>query len=44
MVNPSFVMSAYTIKDAITKRKVDFRQTNLRYAVVVLAIFVIFGC
>jgi hypothetical protein len=43
-MNPSFAMSAYVVKDPLTRRKVDYRQTNLRYLVVVLAIFVIFGC
>jgi hypothetical protein len=44
MMSPSFAMSAFLIKDALTRRKVDFRQTKLRYFIVVLAIFVIFGC
>lgn len=44
MVNPSFVMSAYTVKDEVTRRKVNFRQTKFRYFIVVLACFVVFGC
>lgn len=44
MVSPSFVMSAYTVKDEKTRRNVNFRQTKLRYLVVVLAVFVVFGC
>jgi hypothetical protein len=44
MVSPSFVMQAYSVKDDITRRNVNFRQTNLRYFVVVIAIFVVFGC
>lgn len=44
MVSPSFVFSAYTIKDPQTKRIVDYRQSNLRYLVVIIACLVVFGC
>lgn len=44
MVSPSFVMQAYSIRGEGTRRKVDFRQTKLRYFIVVVAIFVVFGC
>jgi hypothetical protein len=44
MVSPSYVMSAYVVKDAATRRQVSFRQTSLRYVVVVLAVLVVFGC
>lgn len=44
MVSPSFVMQAYSVKNDVTRRNVNFRQTNLRYFVVVIAIFVVFGC
>lgn len=44
MVSPSFVMQAYSVKNDVTRRNVNFRQTNLRYLVVVIAIFVVFGC
>lgn len=44
MVTPSFVMAAYSVKDDVTRRNVNFRQTKLRYLVVVIAIFVVFGC
>lgn len=44
MVNPSFVLSVYTGKDETAKRQINFRQTNLRYLVVVIAVMVVFGC
>jgi hypothetical protein len=44
MVSPSYVLSAYVVKDAETRRKVNYRQTSLRYFVVILAVFVVFGC
>lgn len=44
MVSPSFVMQAYSVRGEDTRRKVDFRQTKLRYFIVVVAIFVVFGC
>lgn len=44
MVSPSFVMSAYVVKDDKTRRQVNFRQTKLRYVMVMLACFVVFGC
>ena len=44
MANPTFVLSVYTAKDEVTKRQVQFRQTTLRYVVVILACFVVFGC
>ena len=44
MVTASFVMSAYMVKDEKTRRQVNFRQTKLRYFVVVAACLVVFGC
>jgi hypothetical protein len=44
MVQGSFVFSAYKKKDEATKMRINFRQTNVRYLVVVIAIFVVFGC
>lgn len=44
MVNPSFVLSAYKVKDEQTRRNVNFRQTGLRYFIVVIACLVVFGC
>ena len=44
MANPSFVLSAYTAKDDVTKRQVNFRRTKLRYLVVLIACLVVFGC
>lgn len=38
------MLSAYRKKDEATKRRVDMRQTNVRYLVVVIAILVVFGC
>ena len=43
MVSPTFVLTAYKIKDEVTRRNVNFRQTKLRYFVVVLACLVVFG-
>lgn len=44
MVSPSFVMSAYVVKDDKTRRNVDYRRTKLRYLIVVIACLVVFGC
>ena len=44
MANPTFVLSVYTAKDDVTKRQVKFRQNFMRYIVVILACFVVFGC
>lgn len=44
MVTGTFVKSVFVKKGDEEKRKVNYRQTNMRYIVVVLAIFVVFGC
>ena len=44
MVQGTFVFSVYKKKDENEKRKINYRQTNVRYLVVVIAIFVVFGC
>ena len=44
MVNANFVLSVYAVKGDDEKRKVNYRQTNMRYVVVVIAILVVFGC
>jgi len=44
MVNSSFVLSVYAVKGDDEKRRVNYRQTNMRYLVVVIAILVVFGC
>lgn len=38
------MLSAYKKKDVNERQKVNYRQTNIRYLVVVIAIFVVFGC
>lgn len=40
----TFVLSTYKKKGEEEKRKVNFRQTKMRYVVLVVAIFVVFGC
>jgi hypothetical protein len=44
MVQGSFVLSAYRKKGEEERLKINKRQTNLRYIVVVIAILVVFGC
>ena len=44
MVNPTFVLSVFAVKGGEERRRVDYRQTNMRYVVVLIAIFVVFGC
>jgi hypothetical protein len=44
MVNATFVLSVYAVKGDDEKRRVNYRQTNMRYLVVVVAILVVFGC
>lgn len=44
MVQGTFVLSAYRQKNPQEQRKVDYRQSYMRYVVVVIAIFVVFGC
>jgi len=44
MVQGTFVLSGLEKKGPEAKRKVNYRQTNMRYLVVVLAIFVVFSC
>jgi hypothetical protein len=43
MVSPTYVLSAYAVKDEATRRKVNFRQTKLRYFIVFLACMVVFS-
>jgi hypothetical protein len=42
MVQGSFVLTAHLPKTAHEKRMIDYRSTNLRYLVVLLAILVVF--
>ena len=44
MVQGTFVFSIYQKKDGALRRKIDYRQTKVRYLVVVIAILVVFGC
>lgn len=44
MVNKNFVLSVYAVKGDDERRKANYRQTNMRYVVVVIAILVVFGC
>ena len=44
MVSGSFVLSAYKHKEEEEIRRVNYRQSNMRYVVVLLAILVVFGC
>lgn len=44
MVNPTFVLSVFAVKGEEDRRRVDYRQTSMRYIVVLIAIFVVFGC
>lgn len=44
MVQGSFVVSALRKKNEVERKKVNYRQTNMRYVVVVIAILVVFGC
>jgi hypothetical protein len=45
MVQGTFVLSAFRIKDDNEKRIVESRQNGaIKYLVVVIAIFVVFGC
>jgi hypothetical protein len=44
MVQGTFVLSAFKKKDEFEKQRVNMRQTKMRYLVVVIAIFVVFGC
>jgi len=44
MVSPTFVLSVFAGKGDKEKRRVNYRQTNMRYIVVLIAIFVVFGC
>lgn len=43
MVNPSFVQSAYKVRDHDTLRKVNYRHTKIRYFALFLAVLVVFG-
>ena len=44
MVQGTFVLTVFEKKGPETKRKIDYRQTKMRYLVVVIAILVVFGC
>lgn len=44
MVQGTFVFSVYKKKDETDKQIINSRRTNVRYLVVVIAIFVVFGC
>ena len=44
MVQGSFVLTALEKKGPAKKRQIDFRQTNTRYLVVLIAILVVFSC
>lgn len=43
MLKPSVVMSAYRPKDWVSKRKISFRQTSMRWLALMLGCFVCFG-
>jgi hypothetical protein len=43
MLKPSVVMSAYKPKDWISKRKISFRQTKMRWVALLLGCLVCFG-
>lgn len=44
MVQGTFVLSVFVKKGEDQKRVIKFRQTGMRYVVVLIAIFVVFGC
>ena len=44
MVHGTFVLSGLEKKGPEAKRKINYRQTKMRYVVVLIAIFVVFGC
>lgn len=44
MVQGTFIMTALSRRGPEEVRKVNYRQTNMRYLVIVIAIFVVFGC
>lgn len=44
MVHGTFVLSAYSKHDTEVARRIEYRQTNTRYLVVLIAILVVFGC
>jgi hypothetical protein len=44
MVQGTFVFSVYKKKGEAEKQKINYRQTKMRYIVVVIAILVVFGC
>ena len=44
MVQGTFVLTALERKGPEKKRQIDYRQTNMRYLVVVIAILVVFSC
>lgn len=44
MVQGTFVLSVFSKRDEEKIRMVNFRRTKMRYLVVVIAIFVVFGC
>lgn len=44
MVHGTFVLSVYSKKDDEHLRIANYRATKARYLVVVIAIFVVFGC
>ena len=44
MVQGTFILSALEKKAPEKVRQVNYRQTNMRYIVVVIAILVVFSC
>ena len=44
MVQGTFVAATFVKRPEEVIRKVEYRQTSMRYVVVVIAIFVVFGC
>lgn len=44
MVQGTFILSGLKNKNPDEQRRVRYRQTNMRYVVVMMAIFVVFGC
>lgn len=43
MLKPSVVMSVYQPKDRVTRRKISFRQTKMRWVALLFGVLVCFG-
>jgi hypothetical protein len=44
MVQGTFILSGLKNKNPDEQRIIHYRQTKMRYFVVIMAIFVVFGC